>query len=173
MQAPSSTRVSASTTWGPASSRPHWALGHPPTPRSWKNPEHAIGSAASNANAYGYAGQTPVIAKDDDGHWIHVAIGAGIGAVLSGGIEAYNQYHATGHIESWGRVLEKSGVGAAAGAVTALAGPQAGLATVVALGTTAGVARGPRKDLLRAAAKVSERAKTSLSTRGSARLPPA
>ncbi|HEU4408222.1 MAG TPA: FG-GAP-like repeat-containing protein [Polyangiaceae bacterium] len=113
-----------------------------PDPEALASPERGLGGAFASNNPYAYANQTPLVARDEDGQWAQIAIGAGIGAVVGGGLEAYRQYKEHGHIESWGKVAGQAGVGAVTGAVTALAGPQANLAIVAALGAGTGAAAG-------------------------------
>nr|MCU0687149.1 polymorphic toxin-type HINT domain-containing protein [Polyangiaceae bacterium] len=113
-----------------------------PDPEALASPERGLSDNLAANNPYAYANQTPLVARDEDGEWAQVAIGAGIGAVLGGGVEAYQQYKEHGRVESWGKVVGQAGVGAVSGAVTALAGPQAGLATVAAVGAGMGAATG-------------------------------
>jgi hypothetical protein len=63
--------------------------------------------------------------------------GAAIGAVIGGAVEAYQQVSSNQPIDI-GRIAGHAAVGAAAGAITAVAGPAAGLGTVMALGASAG-----------------------------------
>jgi RHS repeat-associated protein len=119
-----------------------------PDPEALAAPERGLDDDFAANNPYAYASQTPVVARDEEGEWVQVAVGAGIGAVLGGGVEAYRQYREHGHIESWGKVAGQAGVGAVSGAVTALAGPQAGLATVAGLGAGTGAAAGVAERLI-------------------------
>jgi hypothetical protein len=113
-----------------------------PDPEALASPERGLGDALTANNPYAYASQTPLVARDEDGQWAQIAIGAGVGAAIGGGLEAYRQYREHGRIESWGKVAGQAGIGAVAGAVAATAGPQAGLATVAAWGAGTGAASG-------------------------------
>jgi len=97
------------------------------------DPTRYVDQPAAATNPYSYAGLTPTVAADRNGHFWHIVIGAAIGAVVSGGLEAYKQYAETGHIEDWGKVAEHAAVGALGGAILAAA-PAAGLPAVMALG---------------------------------------
>jgi RHS repeat-associated protein len=119
-----------------------------PDPASIEEPARAISSPFAAANPFAYAALSPVVAKDADGHWVHIAIGAAIGAAVSGGVEAYHQYQEHGHIDDWGRVGAKAAAGAVIGAVTALAGPEAGLAAHVGLGAATGAGGGLAERLI-------------------------
>nr|MCU0686482.1 polymorphic toxin-type HINT domain-containing protein [Polyangiaceae bacterium] len=113
-----------------------------PDPEALASPDRGLGDALTANNPYAYASQTPLVARDEDGQWAQIAIGAGVGAAIGGGLEAYRQYREHGRIESWGKVAGQAGIGAVAGAVAATAGPQAGLATVAAWGAGTGAASG-------------------------------
>ncbi|HEU4404594.1 MAG TPA: toxin TcdB middle/N-terminal domain-containing protein [Polyangiaceae bacterium] len=119
-----------------------------PDPEALASPERGLDDDFAANNPYAYASQTPLVARDEDGEWVQVAIGAGVGAVLGGGVEAFRQYREHGRVESWGRVAGQAGVGAVSGAVTALAGPQAGLATQAALGAGTGAVTGVAERLI-------------------------
>ncbi|HEU4406811.1 MAG TPA: toxin TcdB middle/N-terminal domain-containing protein [Polyangiaceae bacterium] len=111
-----------------------------PDPVAIHDPQRSIGHDAAAANPYAYANLTPTIATDEEGLWPQVVVGAVVGAVVGGAVEAASQLASAGRIESWGKVAGQAGVGAMTGAVTALAGPQAGLATLTAIGATSGAA---------------------------------
>jgi RHS repeat-associated protein len=109
-----------------------------PDPVAVHDPERSVGHDAVAANPYAYANLTPAIATDEKGQWPHVVVGAVVGAVAGAAVEAASQLASRGYIESWGKVVGQAGVGALTGTVTVMAGPQAGLATLAAIGATAG-----------------------------------
>ncbi|GII61303.1 hypothetical protein Skr01_13880 [Sphaerisporangium krabiense] len=91
-------------------------------------------------NRYEYVQGRPIIANDPDGAFLNfivqAVVGAAIGAVVGGGVEAIRQLVTEGKISDWGRV----GAAAAGGAVT---GAIAGLTGGASLGVqAAGVAVG-------------------------------
>lgn len=71
----------------------------------WQSPDPALGDyvdgspnsgvySPSNLALYTYANGNPVRLTDPDGRWVHIAVGAGIGALVGAGIEGYRQYRA-------------------------------------------------------------------------------
>jgi RHS repeat-associated protein len=106
-----------------------------PDPLATPDPERLVTSDFAAANPYAYAKQSPVIAADRDGHFWHIAIGAAVGALVGGGVEAGRQYFTEGKVSDWGRVGAAAAGGGVAGAITA-AVPTAGLAST--LGANAG-----------------------------------
>ena len=66
-----------------------------------------------NLNAYHYGGNNPVKYKDDEGEWIHIAIGAAIGGIVGGAVSVISQKITTGKVD-WKQV----GIDAVAGAVS-------------------------------------------------------
>jgi RHS repeat-associated protein len=117
-------------------------------PVAVEDPNRGIGTAPGTSNPYAYAGQNPTIASDEHGHWLQIAIGAGIGALVGGGLEAYHQYAETGHVESWGRVAEKALVGGVAGGAFAAVPTPATLGAVLALGGAESTATGVANRLI-------------------------
>jgi len=83
------------------------------------DPTRGVGHLLGASNPYSYAGQNPIIATDPHGHWVHIAIGAAVGLLVGGGMEAYHQISETGHVENWGRVAGHAATGAVAGALIA------------------------------------------------------
>ena len=75
--------------------------------------------APSNVSSYAFAQQCPTTAVDPDGRWVHIAIGAAVGAVGFGGYELYHQLSTAGKVTSWSRVAAFTAGGAGAGALTA------------------------------------------------------
>jgi RHS repeat-associated protein len=90
-------------------------------------PERLATDQFAAANPYAYANLSPVVSADRDGHLWHIAIGAAIGALMGGAIEAGRQYLEHGRISDFGRIGAASAGGAVAGAITA-ALPAMGLA---------------------------------------------
>jgi RHS repeat-associated protein len=99
-----------------------------PRTQVWQTPDPAIesyldgkpnGGAFSSANMalYTYAQNNPVRLTDPDGRWVHIAVGAGIGALVSAGIEGYRQYK-SGEFSAL-RLAGAAAGGAVAGAVGA------------------------------------------------------
>jgi RHS repeat-associated protein len=106
-----------------------------PEPLAVTGPEKLVTADFAAANPYAYARQSPLLAADRDGHFWHVAIGAAVGALMGGGMEAGRQYFTEGRVSDWGRVGAAAAGGGVAGAITA-AVPTAGLAST--LGANAG-----------------------------------
>jgi RHS repeat-associated protein len=115
-------------------------------------PEKVAGEQFGTANPYAYANLNPVIAVDNDGNFWNILIGAGIGILVGGGVEAARQYMATGRVESWGRVVAAAAGGAVSGAIIG-ANPAIGLASVMAYGATAGGAAGVTERLINSGGK--------------------
>jgi RHS repeat-associated protein len=82
--------------------------------------------AQANLASFTYAHNRPTFANDPDGRWVHIAVGAAVGAVALGGYEYYRQV-AAHEPRSWGRIAAFAGGGAAAGALTAATLGAAGL----------------------------------------------
>jgi RHS repeat-associated protein len=104
-------------------------------------PEHFVTEDFAAANPYAYAKDSPLLAADRDGHFWHIAIGAAVGALMGGAIEAGHQYLATGRVEDWGRVGAAAAGGAVSGAILA-ANPVAAVGSVMAMGGVSGAAAG-------------------------------
>jgi RHS repeat-associated protein len=104
-------------------------------------PEQLVTEDFAAANPYAYAKDSPLLAADHDGHFWHIAIGAAVGALIGGGIEAGRQYLATGRIEDWGRVRGAAAGGGVSGAIMA-ANPAAGVGSMLAKGGLSGAAEG-------------------------------
>jgi RHS repeat-associated protein len=94
----------------------------------WQSPDPAAddyldgspnGGVYSSANLadYTYSNDNPVRLTDPDGQWVHIAVGAGIGALIGAGIEGYHQYK-SGEFNGM-RLLGAAAGGAVAGAVGA------------------------------------------------------
>jgi len=90
-------------------------------------------------NRYSYCYNNPVGYEDPDGHTpllVTAAIGAGVGALIGGGIVAYKQYKATGSVSDWKAVGKAAAVGAVVGGVAGLTmGVGVGLASGTIMGT--------------------------------------
>lgn len=70
-------------------------------------------------NKYTYCHNQPVTGYDPDGHFLHIIVGAAIGAVLGGAVSAYSQYKSTGKVsfkKTVGSAVEGAVVGGVAGA---------------------------------------------------------
>jgi RHS repeat-associated protein len=126
-----------------------WTSGDPV---AINTPEQSATEQFGTANPYAYANLNPTTATDPDGEFWHIAIGAGIGALVGGGVEAAKQYYATGHIEDWGRVAAAAGGGAVSGAITA-AVPTAGVTTFLAANGGSSVAGGLTQRLIASGGK--------------------
>ncbi|MFA5084294.1 MAG: RHS repeat-associated core domain-containing protein [Candidatus Paceibacterota bacterium] len=72
-------------------------------------------------NRYSYARNNPLKYKDDTGHWIHIVVGAAIGALIGAGSSIAYQLHngASWSTLDWGSVGKSAAVGTAAGGVGA------------------------------------------------------
>lgn len=118
-------------------------------------PERLVTADFAAANPYAYAKQSPLLAADRDGHFWHVAIGAALGALIGGGMEAGRQYFAHGKVEDWGRVGAAAAGGAVAGTIAAL-NPAAGLAAALEGGAVSNVASGVTERLVASHGKSAE-----------------
>ena len=87
-------------------------------------------------NAYAYVDHNPLSRVDPEGAWIQILAGAGIGALVGGGLELATQL-----IENGGRLKEVKWKNVAAHAA---GGALLGAATSVGAGAIAGVAKGGR-----------------------------
>jgi RHS repeat-associated protein len=115
-------------------------------------PEKATSEQFATANPYAYSNLDPVIAVDSDGNFWHIIVGAVIGAVVGGGIEAARQYIATGKVDDWGRVGAAAAGGLVSGAIqTAL--PGVGTAAVLGYGGLSGAAGGMAERLVASGGK--------------------
>jgi RHS repeat-associated protein len=126
-----------------------WTLGDPVLVNE---PERVATAEFATANPYVYANLNPVVAADSDGNFWHIAVGAGVGALIGGGIEAARQYATNGKVEDWVRVGAAAAGGAVAGAVTA-AVPTAGVAAIMAMGAGSGAAGGVTQRLVESGGK--------------------
>jgi hypothetical protein len=99
---------------------------------------NSIDPLRQHASPYVGMGNNPIYYVDKDGRWLHVAAGALIG----GGIAAYNLYRA-GELDGSWRSIGKIAVGAGTGAAIAFL-PGAALSTVgqLSTGTIGGVSTG-------------------------------
>jgi len=86
-----------------------------PTVRRFLAPDNFIQdiSNTQNFNRYGYVWNNPLVYTDQNGEWIHIAIGAVIGGLVNWGIHGF-KLDASG--------LKAFGIGAAAGALGAATG---------------------------------------------------
>lgn len=121
-------------------------------PIALTSPERLVAEDFAAANPYAYAKDSPLIAADRDGQFWHVAIGAGIGFLVGGGIEAARQYYTTGKVSEPGRILAAATGGAVNGALVA-ACPAAGIGRTLAVGGGAGVAGGVAQRLVNSGGK--------------------
>lgn len=94
----------------------------------WQSPDPALGDyldgspnsgvySPVNLASYTYANNNPERLSDPDGRWVHILVGAGVGALIGAGIEGYRQYR-SGEFNGL-RLLGAAGGGAVAGAVGA------------------------------------------------------
>jgi RHS repeat-associated protein len=111
------------------------------------SPEHFVTADFAASNPYAYAKDSPLLVADRDGHFWNIAIGAAVGGLVGGGMEAGRQYWATGRIESWGRVGAAASGGAISGAITA-ACPVAGLSGFFGGNAVSGAAGGMAQRLV-------------------------
>ena len=65
-----------------------------------------------------YGINNPVLYVDENGNWVHMALGAGIGFLAGGVLSVATQYFVSGQID-WGRALISAGSGAVSGALAA------------------------------------------------------
>jgi RHS repeat-associated protein len=114
----------------------------------WTSTDPAIFEASAfeqtNHQPYAYVENKPVVANDPDGraiNFIAAAVGAGIGALVGGAIEAGRQYVTTGQVSDWGAVGASAAGGAVSGAVAGLT-MGASLAVQATAAAAAGVAGG-------------------------------
>ncbi|MET0413757.1 MAG: RHS repeat-associated core domain-containing protein, partial [Polyangiaceae bacterium] len=126
-----------------------WTTGDP---LAINDPERSASAEFATANPYAYANLNPTTASDPDGNFWHIAVGAGVGAVLGGSIEAARQYAATGRIEDWGRVSAAAAGGAVAGAIQS-ALPGTGAVAMLAIGGSSGAAGGLAQRLVASGGK--------------------
>ncbi|MNO62610.1 tRNA(Glu)-specific nuclease WapA precursor [compost metagenome] len=69
-------------------------------------------------NLYTYVHNNPLSYSDPTGHWVHIVVGALVGAVIGGGGNALTQYLASGKID-WGEVAINAASGSISGAIAA------------------------------------------------------
>ncbi|MFN8863914.1 MAG: RHS repeat-associated core domain-containing protein [Flavobacteriales bacterium] len=100
-----------------------------PATATWSVPD----PAEQFSNPYLAMGNNPVIGVDPDGQWVHILVGAVVGAVVNTVVH-WDEITAGGQF-NWEEFGKAAGLGAAAGAVTALT---AGGLTAVAGGAGAG-----------------------------------
>ena len=87
-------------------------------------------------NLFAYCLNNPIIFKDEDGEWVHLAVGAAVGAVVSGAISAISQYKTTGNI-NWGVVGVNAVSGAISGAIAST-----GISLIASVGVNAALGAG-------------------------------
>jgi RHS repeat-associated protein len=112
-----------------------------PDPLAVTTPERLVTEDFGAANPYAYAKNSPLLAADRDGHFWHIAVGAAIGGLMGGALEAGRQYIADGRVSDWGRVGAAAGGGALSGAIVA-ANPAVGVTAVMGQGAVSGGAAG-------------------------------
>jgi len=119
-------------------------------------PERYIGAEFGAANPYAYVNLTPLMAVDTDGNFLNFligpAVGAGVGFLVGGGIEAARQYATTGKVEDWGRVGGAGVGGAIQGGIMGFF-PGAGLGTALAVGAASTSAAGAAERLIASGGK--------------------
>jgi len=71
-----------------------------------------------NLHVYHYAGNNPVKLVDPNGEWVHIAIGAAVGGIISAGVSATTQRINTGTVDPT-TTLIAFGTGAVSGALAA------------------------------------------------------
>jgi RHS repeat-associated protein len=119
-------------------------------PVALTEPNRLLTEDFAAANPYAYAKDSPLVASDRDGRFFQLAsgaVGAVLGAITGGGIEAARQYLASGRVESWGRVAAAATGGAISGAIVG-ACPVVALGSVMGIGSVSNVASGVTERLV-------------------------
>ena len=94
-------------------------------------------SALTDKNLYSYCDNNPVMRKDSDGEFWHIAVGAAIGAATGALIEIGKQLYCNGKVTDWGSVAQNAVSGAVTGGFAASG---AGLALQVLVNAGSGLA---------------------------------
>jgi RHS repeat-associated protein len=126
-----------------------WTIGDPVLVNA---PEKTVSEQFATANPYAYSNLNPIIGRDSDGNFFEILVGAAVGALVGGGIEAAHQYLATGRIESWGRVAGAAAGGAMQGIILT-ACPAVGIAEALGYGALSGAASGMTERLVASGGK--------------------
>lgn len=115
-----------------------WTIGDPILVT---DPSRVASEEFATANPYAYANLNPIVGVDSDGNFFHIAVGAALGGVIGGGVEAVRQLTFADGPMDWGRVGAAGVAGGVTGAISA-AVPAAGLFSTLGMGGVNGAVSG-------------------------------